>query len=66
MIPGRVSTEVDARLSFDTERSIDKARQLINLYEAAGIGKERVLIKMASTFEGIRAAEQLEKEGHQL
>jgi transaldolase len=63
VIPGRVSTEVDARLSFDTERSIDKARQLINLYEAAGIGKERVLIKMASTFEGIRAAEQLEKEG---
>jgi transaldolase len=63
VIPGRVSTEVDARLSFDTERSIDKARQLINLYEAADIGKERVLIKMASTFEGIRAAEQLEKEG---
>lgn len=63
VIPGRVSTEVDARLSFDTERSITKARQLIELYEQAGIGKERVLIKMASTFEGIRAAQQLEKEG---
>ena len=63
VIPGRVSTEVDARLSFDTEGSVAKARQLINLYEQAGIGKERVLIKMASTWEGIRAAEQLEKEG---
>jgi len=63
VIPGRVSTEVDARLSFDTEKSISKARQLIDLYETAGIGKERVLIKMASTFEGIRAAQQLEKEG---
>jgi transaldolase len=63
VIPGRVSTEVDARLSFDTKRSIEKAKQLIDLYEQAGIGKERVLIKMASTFEGIRAAEQLEKEG---
>jgi transaldolase len=63
VIPGRVSTEVDARLSFDTKRSIEKARQLIDLYGQAGIGKERVLIKMASTFEGIRAAEQLEKEG---
>ena len=63
VIPGRVSTEVDARLSFDTEKSITKARQLIKLYEQAGIGKERVLIKMASTFEGIRAAQQLEKEG---
>jgi transaldolase len=63
VIPGRVSTEVDARLSFDTKRSITKARQLIKLYEQAGIGKERVLIKMASTFEGIRAAQQLEKEG---
>jgi len=58
VIPGRVSTEVDARLSFDTEKSITKARQLIDLYETAGIGKERVLIKMASTFEGIRAAQQ--------
>ena len=63
VIPGRISTEVDARLSFDTEKSITKARQLIDLYETAGIGKERVLIKMASTFEGIRAARQLEKEG---
>jgi len=63
VIPGRISTEVDARLSFDTEKSINKARQLIDLYETAGIGKERVLIKMASTFEGIRAAHQLEKEG---
>ena len=63
VIPGRVSTEVDARLSFDTEKSITKARQLIDLYETAGISKERVLIKMASTFEGIRAAQQLEKEG---
>ena len=63
VIPGRVSTEVDARLSFDTQGSIAKARQLIDLYEQAGIGKDRVLIKMASTWEGIRAAEQLEKEG---
>jgi len=62
-IPGRVSTEVDARLSFDTPASIAKARHLINLYEQAGIGRERVLIKMASTWEGIRAAEILEKEG---
>ena len=62
-IPGRVSTEVDARLSFDTDASISKARHLINLYEQAGIGRERVLIKMASTWEGIRAAETLEKEG---
>ena len=62
-IPGRVSTEVDAHLSFDTEASIAKARRLIDLYEQAGIDKSRVLIKMASTWEGIRAAEQLEKEG---
>ena len=62
-IPGRVSTEVDARMSFDTDASIAKARHLINLYEQAGIGRERVLIKMASTWEGIRAAETLEKEG---
>ena len=62
-IPGRVSTEVDARLSFDANASIAKARHLINLYEQAGIGRERVLIKMASTWEGIRAAEQLEKVG---
>jgi transaldolase len=63
IIPGRVSTEVDARLSFDTEASIRKARQLIALYEASGIDRERILIKVASTWEGIRAAERLEKEG---
>lgn len=62
-IPGRVSTEVDARLSFDAKGSIAKARHLINLYEEAGISRDRVLIKMATTWEGIRAAEQLEKEG---
>ncbi|PLZ01496.1 transaldolase [Burkholderia sp. WAC0059] len=63
IIPGRVSTEVDARLSFDTHASVEKAKQLIGLYEAAGIGRERVLIKLASTWEGIRAAEALQKEG---
>ena len=63
LIPGRVSTEVDARLSFDTQRSIDKGRELIKLYEDAGIGRERSLIKLASTWEGIRAAEVLQKEG---
>src|SRR5262249_33706483 len=63
IIPGRVSTEVDARLSFDTDASIAKARRLISLYEKAGIRRERVLIKVASTWEGIRAAERLEKEG---
>ncbi|WP_186141268.1 transaldolase [Burkholderia gladioli] len=63
IIPGRVSTEVDARLSFDAQASIDKGRELIRLYEAAGIGRERVLIKLASTWEGIRAAEVLQKEG---
>jgi transaldolase len=62
-IAGRVSTEVDARLSFDGRGSIDKARRLIGLYEAAGVSRERVLIKVASTWEGIRAAEQLEREG---
>eukprot|EP01030_Chromulinospumella_sphaerica_P009803 gene9803-9616_t len=62
-IPGRVSTEIDARLSFDTEGSVAKARELIELYRKAGIDRERVLIKMASTWEGIRAAEILEKEG---
>jgi transaldolase len=62
-VAGRVSTEVDARLSFDTEQSIDKARALIGLYEKHGVGRERVLIKLASTWEGIRAAERLEKEG---
>ncbi len=63
IIPGRVSTEVDARLSYDTEATLNKARGLIAQYEAAGVGKERVLIKIASTWEGIRAAEILEKEG---
>jgi transaldolase len=63
IIPGRVSTEVDARLSFDTEASIAKARRLISLYEADGIDRQRILIKVASTWEGIRAAERLEKEG---
>ncbi len=63
IVPGRVSTEVDARLSFDTQATIDKAHHLIALYDKAGIGKERVLIKVASTWEGIRAAEKLETEG---
>lgn len=63
IIPGRVSTEVDARLSFDTEGTIAKARKLIGMYKDLGIAKERILIKIASTWEGIRAAEQLEKEG---
>jgi len=62
-IPGRVSTETDARLSFDTEATVAKGRQLIAMYEAAGISRERILIKIASTWEGIRAAEILEKEG---
>jgi transaldolase len=63
IVPGRVSTEVDARLSYDTAASIEKARYLIGQYAAAGIGKDRVLIKLASTWEGIKAAEVLEKEG---
>jgi transaldolase len=63
IVPGRISTEVDARLSFDTEASIAKARHLIRLYEQGGVDKSRVLIKLASTWEGIRAAEVLEKEG---
>lgn len=62
-IPGRISTEVDARLSYDTEGSIAKARQLIKMYNDAGISNDRILIKLASTWEGIRAAEILEKEG---
>ncbi|NBD00953.1 transaldolase [Atlantibacter hermannii] len=62
-VPGRISTEVDARLSYDTEASINKARQLIALYEEKGIGKDRVLIKLAATWQGIRAASVLEKEG---
>lgn len=63
IIPGRVSTEVDARLSFDTEATIAKGRELIGQYEAAGVNRERVLIKIASTWEGIQAAAVLEKEG---
>jgi transaldolase len=62
-VAGRVSTEVDARLSFDTEKSIERARRLIALYEKAGVGRSRILIKLASTWEGIRAAEKLEGEG---
>ncbi|MFC3608892.1 transaldolase [Stutzerimonas tarimensis] len=65
LIPGRISTEVDARLSFDTGATLERAERLIGLYEQAGIGRERVLIKIASTWEGIRAAEQLEKTGVQ-
>lgn len=65
VIPGRISTEVDARLSFDTQASVSKAKKLIKLYEDAGISKDRVLIKLASTWEGIKAAEQLEQEGIQ-
>jgi len=63
LVPGRISTEVDARLSYDTEGSINKARTLIKLYNDAGIGNDRILIKLASTWQGIRAAEILEKEG---
>ncbi len=63
LVPGRVSTEVDARLSFDTRGNVERARGLIALYEAAGIPRERVLIKIASTWEGIQAARQLQAEG---
>jgi transaldolase len=63
IIPGRVSTEVDARHSFDTDASVQKARHLISLYEKTGVGRERILIKVGSTWEGIRAAELLEREG---
>ncbi len=63
IIPGRVSTEVDARLSYDTEATLKQAREIIHQYEAGGVSRERVLIKIASTWEGIRAAEILEKEG---
>jgi len=63
IVPGRVSTEVDARLSFDTEGTIQKARYLIGLYEKAGVPRERILIKIASTWEGVRAAEVCQKEG---
>jgi len=63
IVPGRVSTEVDARLSFDTKASIEKAHSLIKMYEDAGASRQRILIKLASTWEGIRAAESLEQEG---
>ena len=63
IVPGRISTEVDARLSYDTQATVEKARKLIELYNAAGISNERILIKIASTWQGIRAAEILEKEG---
>lgn len=63
VVPGRVSTEVDARLSFDTAGTIFKANELISLYESAGISRKRILIKIAATWEGIKAAEALEKEG---
>ncbi|HEY2881312.1 MAG TPA: transaldolase [Pirellulales bacterium] len=63
LVPGRVSTEVDARLSFDGEATMARARGIIKLYEEAGIKRERILIKIASTWEGIKAAEKLEKEG---
>lgn len=63
IVPGKVSTEVDARLSFDTDASVAKARHLIDLYQAAGVDTSRILIKIASTWEGIRAAEILERDG---
>ena len=65
VIPGRISTEVDARLSFDTQATLSRAHRLVELYEQAGVTRERILIKIASTWEGIRAAEQLEKAGVQ-
>jgi transaldolase len=65
VIPGRISTEVDARLSFDTQATLSRAKRLVELYEEAGVSRERILIKIASTWEGIRAAEQLEKSGVQ-
>jgi transaldolase len=63
IVPGRVSTEVDARLSYDKEKTMEQARDIIKQYDEAGIGRERILIKIASTWEGIKAAEELEKEG---
>ena len=63
IIPGRVSTEIDARLSFDTQESIKRANRIIEMYAQMGVDKERILIKIASTFEGIKAAEELEKQG---
>src|ERR1700753_1139501 len=63
IVPGRVSTEVDARLSYDTEKTIEVAHDIIKQYEDAGVSRERILIKIASTWEGIKAAEKLEQEG---
>lgn len=63
VVPGRVSTEIDARLSFDTRGTIERAREIIGLYESAGVSRKRILVKVAATWEGIKAAEQLEKEG---
>src|SRR6202044_1368232 len=63
IIPGRVSTEVDARLSYDTEKTMEQAHSIIQKYESAGVSRQRVLIKIASTWKGIKAAEKLEKEG---
>ncbi len=63
IVPGRVSTEIDARLSFDTEANVAKGRELIALYKEAGIASDRVLLKIASTWEGLQAAKQLEAEG---
>ena len=63
IVPGYISTEVDARLSFDTDATVAKARHLIALYAAVGIDKQRILIKIASTYEGIRAGEILQREG---
>lgn len=63
IVPGRISTEVDARLSYDTQATIEKAKKLISLYNEAGISNDRILIKIASTWQGIRAAEELEKQG---
>jgi len=63
IIPGRVSTEVDARLSFDTQSTVEKARKLVSLYKDRSVERDRILIKIAATWEGIKAAELLEKEG---
>ena len=63
IVPGRVSTEVDARLSYDKEKTLEMARDIIGQYEQAGVSRERVLVKIASTWEGIKAAEELEREG---
>lgn len=63
VVPGRVSTEIDARLSFDTRGTIERAREVVGLYESAGVARKRILVKVAATWEGIKAAEQLEKEG---